>query len=366
MCACVYVCVSNSIHSVRDVVSGVVWEETIILLPPEIKLVFLSATLSNARDFADWICHLKRRPCHVVSTNFRPTPLQHYVFPTGGSGLYQVLDERAVFKTDNFQSALATLQKDNADRLTANSSDRGPMMGGSGHGSSRDNRGGGASNNRQDCLRLIGALKERNWHPVIVFCFSRRECESQALHTSKLMLNDEDESKLVDEVFSNAIAALADEDRNLPQVVNILPLLRRGIAVHHSGLLPILREVIEILFQESLVKVLFATETFAMGTIHITHLRIDVHCLLLWDCKCSLIYLSGCLFWCATLGINMPARTVVFTNLQKVRTMLTIFWTGKYVVVLSLYAFGAVPMFVLPCSLMGSNSDFFLRASIFK
>ena len=89
-----------------------------------------------------------------------------------------------------------------------------------------------------------------------------------------------EEKKLVDEVFQNAMMVLSEEDRALPQVENVLPLLKRGIGIHHGGLLPILKETTEILFGEGLIKALFATETFAMG-------------------------------------LNMPARTVVFTSAQK-------------------------------------------------
>lgn len=84
----------------------------------------------------------------------------------------------------------------------------------------------------------------------------------------------------VSSIFNNAINSLSDDDRKLPQIDHILPLLRRGIGIHHGGLLPILKEVIEILFQEGLIKVLFATETFS-------------------------------------IGLNMPAKTVVFTSVRK-------------------------------------------------
>lgn len=86
----------------KDRERGVVWEESIIFLPPAIKMVFLSATMSNATEFAEWICNLHKQPCHVVYTDFRPTPLQHYVFPVGGSGLYLVVDENEQFREDNF------------------------------------------------------------------------------------------------------------------------------------------------------------------------------------------------------------------------------------------------------------------------
>ncbi len=80
----------DEVHYMQDRERGVVWEEAIIFLPKGIRMVFLSATLSNASEFAGWVCHLHQQPCHVVYTDFRPTPLQHYAFPTGGSGLYLV------------------------------------------------------------------------------------------------------------------------------------------------------------------------------------------------------------------------------------------------------------------------------------
>ena len=80
----------DEVHYMQDRERGVVWEEAIIFLPKGVRMVFLSATLSNASEFAGWVCHLHQQPCHVVYTDFRPTPLQHYAFPVGGSGLYLV------------------------------------------------------------------------------------------------------------------------------------------------------------------------------------------------------------------------------------------------------------------------------------
>lgn len=73
----------DEVHYMRDKERGVVWEETIILLPTAVKYVFLSATIPNAREFCEWIVKIKQQPCNVVYTDFRPTPLQHYLFPTG-------------------------------------------------------------------------------------------------------------------------------------------------------------------------------------------------------------------------------------------------------------------------------------------
>lgn len=98
----------------------------------------------------------------------------------------------------------------------------------------------------------------KNFNPVIVFAFSKRECEANALSMSKLEFNSAEEQDLITNIFKNAMENLSPEDRELPQIANILPLLKRGIGIHHGGLLPILKEVIEILFQEGLIKVLFA------------------------------------------------------------------------------------------------------------
>ena len=80
----------DEIHYMRDSERGVVWEETIVLLPDNVRYVFLSATIPNATEFAQWICYLHKQPCNVVYTDYRPTPLQHYVFPCGGDGLHLV------------------------------------------------------------------------------------------------------------------------------------------------------------------------------------------------------------------------------------------------------------------------------------
>uniref|UniRef100_A0A4W3K7U3 RNA helicase n=1 Tax=Callorhinchus milii TaxID=7868 RepID=A0A4W3K7U3_CALMI len=254
--------VFDEIHYMRDAERGVVWEETIILLPDNVHYVFLSATIPNARQFAEWICHLHKQPCHVIYTDYRPTPLQHYIFPAGGDGLHLVVDENGDFREDNFNTAMQVL-RDAGDQAK---------------GDQRGRKGGtrGPSN----VFKIVKMIMERNFQPVIIFSFSKKDCEAYALQMSKLDFNTDDEKKLVEEVFNNAIDCLSDEDKKLPQVEHVLPLLKRGVGIHHGGLLPILKETIEILFSEGLLKALFATETFA-------------------------------------LGINMPARTVLFTNTRK-------------------------------------------------
>ncbi|XVE71946.1 hypothetical protein DITRI_Ditri10aG0191600 [Diplodiscus trichospermus] len=260
----------DEIHYMKDRERGVVWEESIIFLPPAIKMVFLSATMSNATEFAEWICHLHKQPCHVVYTDFRPTPLQHYVFPMGGSGLYLVVDENEQFREDNFMKLQDSFIKQRLSDMNKSAN---------GKSSGRTAKGGSASGG-SDIYKIVKMIMERKFHPVIVFSFSRRECEYHAMSMSKLDFNTKEEKDDVEQVFRNAVLCLNEEDRCLPAIELMLPLLMRGIAVHHSGLLPVIKELVELLFQEGLIKALFATETFAMG-------------------------------------LNMPAKTVVFTSVKK-------------------------------------------------
>lgn len=255
--------VFDEIHYMRDKERGVVWEETIILLPDNVHYVFLSATIPNARQFAEWICHLHKQPCHVVYTEYRPTPLQHYIFPSGGDGIHLVVDENGEFREENFNTAMSVLRD-------AGDASKGDRWG----------RRGGAKGNETNCFKIVKMIMERSFAPVIVFSFSKKDCEAYAMQMSKLDFNTDEEKSLVEEVFNNAIDNLSDEDKKLPQVEHVLPLLRKGVGIHHSGLLPLLKETVEILFSEGLIKALFATETFAMG-------------------------------------LNMPARTVLFTSARK-------------------------------------------------
>ncbi|CAM9015232.1 unnamed protein product [Wickerhamomyces anomalus] len=265
----------DEVHYMRDKERGVVWEETIILLPDKVHYVFLSATIPNAMEFAEWICKIHSQPCHVVYTDFRPTPLQHYLFPANGDGIHLVVDEKSTFREENFQKAMASISDKQGDDPSAIDKTRGKKG---------QTFKGGNKDGKSDIYKIVKMIWVKKYNPVIVFSFSKRDCESLALKMSKLDFNTEEERDTLTKIFNNAVDVLPESDRELPQIKHILPLLRRGIGIHHSGLLPILKEIIEILFQEGLLKVLFATETFS-------------------------------------IGLNMPAKTVVFTSVRK--------WDGK-------------------------------------
>ncbi|UNI24654.1 RNA helicase [Purpureocillium takamizusanense] len=266
--------VFDEIHYMRDKTRGVVWEETIIMLPDKVRYVFLSATIPNAFQFAEWIAKIHHQACHVVYTDFRPTPLQNYFYPCGGKGARMVVDEKGNFNESNFNTVMQEVE----DRKGAQSNDINAKLKGKGK-NKKTNKGGGPDEG-SDIYKIIKMTIKKKFNPVIVFNFSKREVEDLAIKVGNLDFNDDSEQAMVEKVFRSAIDSLSEEDRELPQIVHLLPLLKRGVGVHHSGLLPILKETIEILFQESLIKVLFATETFS-------------------------------------IGLNMPAKTVIFTQVTK-------------------------------------------------
>lgn len=187
---------------------------------------------------------------------------QHYIHPAGNDGLFLVVDDKSNFREDNFQKAMTALTD------TAITDTKG------GHADKK------AAGGKGDIHRIVKMIMERNYDPVIVFSFSKRKVEMLAQQTTGLDLTTDDEKGLIDAIFWNALDCLGPDDRQLPQVHALLNLLKRGVGIHHSGLLPILKEVVEVLFQEGLLKALFATETMSTG-------------------------------------LNMPAKTVVFTSPRK-------------------------------------------------
>ena len=133
---------------------------------------------------------------------------------------------------------------------------------------------------RNTLITLITHLQSADLLPVVVFTFSRKRCDDNANMLTSIDLTSETEKHHVHTFFARCLQRLRGDDRQLPQVQNMFALAKRGLAMHHSGVLPLLKEVVEMLFAAGHIKVLFATETFAMG-------------------------------------VNMPARTVVFDSMVK-------------------------------------------------
>ena len=278
----------DEVHYMRDRERGVIWEETIIFAPRNARMVFLSATLPNAFQFAQWVTKLHGYPTHVVYTDHRPTPLLHYAFPRGGKKPLLVVDAERNLHEGNFRLLTDELEKLESDKARGRDGGhgggrgggRGRGGGGRGRGGFRGDGGKPQGEAGEDMLNLFKHVLSKQLLPAIVFSFSRRECEEHPKALTSLNFTTDEEKASIREVYDCALQTLLPEDRELAAVTKILPVLERGIGIHHSGLLPVVKEIVEILFGEGLLKVLFATETFAMG-------------------------------------LNMPARCVVFTAFRK-------------------------------------------------
>lgn len=249
---------------------GHVWEEVLILLPDHVCIIMLSATVPNHLEFANWVGKIKRRKVYVISTPKRPVPLQHFLYVgCGGKSrddIFMIVDENGKFRPENYDKAKTTKmsrQKDHHKNVGSKTSHH--------------------LDPRQEqtmWVGLIDHLSRNKKLPVVAFTLSRNRCDSNAEALRSSDLCTAREKFKIDSFFKNCIQKLKPEDRNLPQVKTIQSCLERGIGVHHSGILPILKEIVEMLFQCGLVKLLFATETFAMG-------------------------------------VNMPAKTVIFDATTK-------------------------------------------------
>ncbi|KAJ5281701.1 hypothetical protein N7478_007073 [Penicillium angulare] len=311
----------DEVHYVNDQERGVVWEEVIIMLPEHVTLILLSATVPNTHEFASWVGRTKKKDIYVISTPKRPVPLEHYLW--AGKEKYKIVDSNKKFIEGGWKKAneaMSGKDKDKAKkeaeaqaqaqnqrgggggRGNARGAPRGggqrggqQQRGGRGQGGrgqpsnrgtgniARTGRGGGRTTAAQDknvWVHLVSHLRSKDLLPGCIFVFSKKRCEENADSLSNQDFSNATEKSLTHMFIEKSLTRLKPEDRTLPQVIRLRELLSRGVAVHHGGLLPIMKEVVEILFAKGLVKCLFATETFAMG-------------------------------------LNLPTRTVVFSGFRK-------------------------------------------------
>ena len=275
--------VLDEVHFLADRFRGAVWEEVIIHLPLDVRLVSLSATVSNAEEFGDWL-QTVRGGTEVIVSEERPVPLDQHVLV--GGKMLDLFDSSGQAATNRVNPELVR-----ATTLGRRGGSRGGPRGGRGgdaYGPRRGARGHVVPPMQQhgpgrlDRWKIVEMLGDQNLLPAIFFVFSRNGCD-QAVHQvlrSGVRLTTAEERQEIREIVEARCRTLRDEDLAVLGYWAWLDGLERGVAAHHAGLLPAFKEVVEELFQRKLVKVVFATETLA-------------------------------------LGINMPARTVVLEKLEK-------------------------------------------------
>lgn len=273
----------DEVHYVNDLERGVVWEEVIIMLPDYVNLILLSATVPNTKEFASWVGRTKKKDIYVISTPKRPVPLEHYIW--ANKKMYKIVNAKKTFLMQGWTDAKESLNPRKEQKtVTGNHRGGGRNQRGGGNLHGSQSRGNGppraqrqqviptrapgamrtANQDKNIWVHLVQHLKKEGLLPVTVFVFSKKRCEENADSLSNIDYCNQSEKSAIHMIIEKSVARLKPEDRRLPQIRRMRELLSRGLAVHHGGLLPIVKEVVEILFAKTLVKVLFATETFAM------------------------------------------------------------------------------------------------------
>ena len=281
--ACV---VFDEVHYINDQDRGKVWEETIMMLPRHVQMVMLSATIDAPEKFAQW-CETRgyndtennenKKIVYLTTTHERVVPLTHYSFITCTNGIFKAIKDKTLeAEIKNVTNTLHTIQ---------------------------DSKGRFSDDNflkikktltlfenkqhfvkRQHVLNNVSKyMVDNNMLPAICFVLSRKALEQCASEISTVLL--EDDSKvpyIVQRECEQILRKLPNyqEYLELPEYVKMVSLLEKGIGIHHAGIMPVLREMVELLFAKGYIKLLFATETFAVG-------------------------------------INMPTKTVLFTDVNK-------------------------------------------------
>jgi ATP-dependent RNA helicase HelY len=304
----------DELHYLSDIERGPIWEEAIICSPKHLQLVGLSATVSNAEDLASWISRV-HRPISLVTHEQRAVPLDHYYFLDNKLHLVMDTDARRVeyFPNVGGEAKLAQMmgrnrrftfyndddEAEDDDDLWFDQDRQGRRS------SARSARGtGGAGNNAvsanevndgdEECQKskrrqerrapepgeTLTALRDADLLPCLYFLPGRRVAEEAAMSAAQHRFTTPEEQQLIREEVGIWLEHLPKEDRNLQQVHQLADLLPRGLAFHHAGLLPGLKVLVETLFQRGLLRAVFATDTLS-------------------------------------LGINMPARSVVVGSLSK-------------------------------------------------
>lgn len=236
----------DEIHYLDDIERGTVWEETIILLPRHMKMLALSATIPNINEFVEWLKKVHSFPIKTIIEKTRPVPL-HFFFQCNNEFFndFDTLKKSHLLPKEFTKSSL----KETIPNIKAN------KMG-----------------------TLIKYLQPKQALPCVYFSFSRRRCEELAQEVYHIDFLTLDEKTRITELFNTLIERFNISSSSHIQF--LAPLIKRGIAYHHAGLLPTMKEIIEQLFTAGLIKMIFTTETFA-------------------------------------LGINMPAKTVAFDAISK-------------------------------------------------
>ncbi len=253
----------DEVHYINDHDRGQTWEKTILKLPPHVQMVMLSATIDKPERFANWVMQKNQeKDVYLASTNKRVVPLTHYGFWTYNEGDIKSLSDKALIKDiKDHSNKLLCLQNDKGvfqeksfidlKRMSKVSKDKRIMI-----------------KRKQVLNNACKYMRNNNMLPAICFIFSRKLVETCASDITVPLLDDETrESYNIAKECEQIIRKLPNykEYMELPEYRNLVKLLEKGIGIHHSGMVPILREIVEIMISKKYIYLLFATESFAIG-----------------------------------------------------------------------------------------------------
>jgi superfamily II RNA helicase len=261
-------------HYINDKDRGHIWEEVMILMPPEVKMIMLSATLDHPEYFAEWLGELKQRPINLISTEYRIVPLTHTLWY--GSQPHILMDSKNIYNDKVYKDWIQWRFDKDKEHTKFQDKVRNSKAAGTEGAISGKVR---TTSFLHQMNELIVKLQEKELLPALFFVLSRKDCEKYAQKVEGSLITS-CETTDVRHIWNFHLRKHKTSLEKLPQYHAIMALVERGIAFHHSGLVPMLKEIIELLFGKGLIKVLFATETFAVG-------------------------------------INMPTKTAVFVGVKK-------------------------------------------------
>jgi superfamily II RNA helicase len=258
--ACV---VFDEVHYINDADRGQTWEKTILMLPKQIQMVMLSATIDAPERFAKWAERGDdTKQVYLASTHHRVVPLTHYGYLTVNDGPVKLIKDKAIQKDIRDNTHKLILLQDDKGTFNENGYKTLARM-------SKTFKDNSMFSKRKHVLNNLALfLRDREMLPAISFVFSRKNVESCAADITIPLLEDDSKvSYTVRKECEQIVRKLSNyrEYLELPEYNQVVSLLEKGIGIHHSGMIPILREIVEIMISKKYVKLLFATESFAIG-----------------------------------------------------------------------------------------------------
>ena len=252
----------DEVHYINDQHRGQNWEKTILMLPNHIQMVMLSATIDRPEKFAQWIENNKNKSVYLCSTYRRVVPLTHYGFMTTNEGIFKKI------KSKELQQKIRSQTNDFIVLKTAKDEYKVDNYGILSSTCDLFNKHNIFVNKTHVLNQLVKRLFEKEMLPAIVFVFSRKNVEAYAKSITQSIL--EFDSKVPYTIKTECDQIIRrlpnyEEYLRLPEYNMLIQLLEKGIGIHHSGMIPVLREIVEKMISKKCVKLLFATESFAIG-----------------------------------------------------------------------------------------------------